>query len=174
MTECRLWIERLGFGNYDDVVKLLNDFEDAYNSIYVFNSIVKTFVKAYDAADGDREKYNSDFKSYFIPMDKIASEVKRDDKLECCPLKSKGIWELRGSLYPLELMQRWIMDHYERPSEEAEKLWVEIKKHQVDFFKTTGVPVKEIQEALDQYIYNPLNHLRNHQVNGIIGDARLI
>ena len=149
-------VEGLRLGQVRKISKLLNDFERAYNSIYYYYKDVNSIEEA------EEEEWLS---------------------LDLIQFSSNGFWEFRGSRYPLNVIQIWLEDHHERrrhrdyltPIEEQLRILdMEVIRDKVAFLLSQEVPRKEILDGVVEYIYQPLNRLRNHQITGMIDEAHLI
>jgi hypothetical protein len=173
-------------GQVREVVDLLDDLEHAYNSLYVFESLV-------DRIQEEKKPYGWGSRAPkfgLVPRSRVAGFVLPADKLKLYRIefRSPGFWEFLGSLSPLEVLRKWASDRHERRKDfiyreqyeaermrlENENLKTEVVQDRVRLLEQAGVPQEKIREALTRYLVEPLGRLERHQDAGMLGTAELV
>ena len=110
-----------GHGNVEFMytIEYLTDLERAYNSIFLFESIVEDsdrpprYLERWSFADPLDSRWSS-LRSG--PSEDVASDVPYSDRLVLAAvrLNSPGFWEFLGALNPLEVIRKYLNDRHER------------------------------------------------------------
>ncbi|MDZ8239689.1 MAG: hypothetical protein RMZ69_21490 [Nostoc sp. ChiQUE01a] len=177
----------------EDVSKYLKVLDHAYNSAYVFDSIIKQSEELND-------KYNGNFPlplrnllwlNWWNPNEeKIASLVPVEHKLKLqkVNINSPGFWEFLGNLNPLQFIREYLKDNHERKKdrkyreEDEEKLGdlqvefkrIEIIEKKIEIIKKLGVTDDDISVLKNELLSKPFKQLSTFQDTNLIIDAEIV
>ncbi len=163
-------------GQVGEIIDLLKDIESAYNSLYVFESLVASLETSHRPYG-----YGSSSPKFtLVPRGKVSGFLLPEDRLllHRIEFRSPGGWEFLGSLNPLEVLRKWCTDRHERRKDaeyreahesekmrlENERLKTEVVQARIRLLEKAGVPKDKIREALTQYLVEPLTRLERHQM----------
>lgn len=190
LTSIRILADRVG--SIMEITSYLQDLENAYNALYVFDeflsSIENSFqinntksiyltIKLNPKLDTSRHLINPE---YLLTISKVN-------------IQSEGFWELIGALNPLQQLREYLKDRHERrkdiewkePGEkergilERQLLLVQITEgenkvlsEKIKILKEIGFTNEEIRELIWKNIGKDLMQLGKHQDNGIIKGSK--
>jgi len=173
-------------GAVEEIREYLDALEDAYNNIYTFELFIeraKEINPEYEKPYFYGRRRIPSFRS-LKPFKDVSILVLPEDKLQLTSvvIQSPGFWALLGSLFPLEVIRKYLADRHERRKDreyreelEREKMTLEneglrtqIMQSKIDLLKNIGVPEDQIRQALATHIYAPLSRLERVQDRGLI------
>jgi len=191
-TQGNLRIHGNGDIELERVYKYLKDFEDCYNSINTFTSILKQ-------DSGSREDLVMRLSEFSVTQE-IASQnyqkvngryiVGISDRLilKKVVLRSPGFWEFLGKLNPLEVIRQYLQDRHERKKDidyrnsaeerrmHLENLMLENKViiERLEFAEQMGYSKDDIAPLYSALVAMPLETLDKHQDQNVIEHAELV
>lgn len=168
-----------------DVSGFLRDLEYAYNSAYVFDSILEEAEEFYRTGNNPGLPIrNLLWMAWWPPTpEKVAAMVPEADRLRLIgvELHSPGFWDFLGKLNPLETIRLYLNDQHERQKDrqyrsriEAEKLELENFKDKIDVLKQLGATDKDFALLKDQLLAKSLRQLNPHQDQGLILEGEIV
>jgi len=181
-----LRIQAPRLGQVREVIEFFEDLENAYNNLYVFDSLVASVESESNGYryGGSVPKFSlvarGKVDGYLLPQDRLS--------LNRIQFQSPGFWEFLGALNPLEVLRKWSSDRHERKKDaeyrqvheaermrlENEKLKTEVACDRIRLLEQAGVPKDKIREAINQYLVEPLTKLERHQDAGLVEDAEIV
>ena len=124
-----------------------------------------------------------------LTAEKVASYVPRSEQLLLLAvnLSSPGFWDFFGTLNPLEVIRKYLVDRHERrkdrdyrASAEESRLRLknlaretEVIASRVKLARELGATERELAPLLNELIYKPLVALDRYQDKGVIEDATM-
>ncbi len=191
----RLKIKGLRGGTPKELSQYLEDLNQAYNSLYVFNSFMKNFDPS--TKRGPRHFFFYEFGYPYSFNQKLSSDenlILPENRLvvDKIVIQSPGFWEVLGSLNPLQQIREYLNDRHERQKDwkwrnetEKEKAHLEnelirrqvfesdnrIMKERIEMLRELSFTETEIRELIWTNMGEPLQLLGRHQDNGLIEGA---
>jgi hypothetical protein len=176
-----------------DVADFLTALEYAYNSAYIFDSLMQQ-------AEVFSEEYGSSLPlpvrnllwiNWWPPnSEKVFGLVPDEDRLKLrgVELNSPGFWDFLGALNPLEVLRQYLNDRHEQRKdreyrEEAEKtklnqenqlLGLQVLDKQIEVLKQLGATSQDISLLKSHLLYHPLQGLNVYQDQRLIVEAEII
>ena len=104
----------------EDICQYLSALEQAYNSLYVFDSLAQQAREIGKFYGGQRPLIplrNLLWGSWWPPNpEKVAALIPEEDRLKLrgVELNSPGFWDFLGKLNPLEVLREYLKDRHER------------------------------------------------------------
>lgn len=168
-----------------DVSGFLRDLEYAYNSAYVFDSILEEAEELYRTGNSPGLPIrNLLWMAWWPPTpEKVAAMVPEADRLRLIgvELHSPGFWDFLGKFNPLEVLRQYLNDRHERQkdrqyrsSAEAEKLELENFKEKIDILKQLGATDKDLALLKEQLLKKSLRQLNPYQDQGLILEGEIV
>lgn len=168
-----------------DVSGFLRDLEYAYNSAYVFDSILEEAEELYRTGNSPGLPIrNLLWMAWWPPTpEKVAAMVPEADRLRLIgvELHSPGAWDFLGKLNPLETIRLYLNDRHERQKDreyrsraEAEKLELENFKEKIDVLKQLGATDKDLALLKEQLLAKSLRQLNSYQDQGLILEGEIV
>jgi hypothetical protein len=173
-------------GAVEEIREYLDALEDAYNNIYAFELFIeraKEINPEYEKPYFYGRRRTPSFRS-LKPFKDVNILVLPEDKLQLTSvvIQSPGFWALLGSLFPLEVIRKYLADRHERRKDreykeelerekmtlENEGLRIQIMQSKIDLLKSIGVPEDQIRQGMATHIYAPLGRLERVQDRGLI------
>ncbi|MBD2731169.1 hypothetical protein H6G96_33850 [Nostoc sp. FACHB-892] len=177
----------------EDVSKYLKVLDHAYNSAYVFDSIVKQAEELNNRYDRKLPipLRNLLWLNWWNPSEeKIASLVPLECrlKLQKVNINSPGFWEFLGALNPLLFVREYLKDNHERKKdrkyreedeEEIGNLQVELKRIEVikqksELLKDLGASAEDIAILRHELLGKTFTKLGNFQDTNLIINAEIV
>jgi len=187
IVELRIRAEKIG--TVREVMQLLADFENAYNSIYVFIFFMEklSIDKQRKLAPWEDKYFH--WSRYLIeramrqdyPYDLFTQELARhidnivpaNERLTISKIniQSPGFWEFLGNINPLQQIRDFIKDLTYRNKQEKELGKLEILKKKIEILRDLGYREEEMRQFVITMIDKPLNelvkYLHNRQIEGV-------
>lgn len=168
-----------------DVSGFLQALEYAYNSAYVFDSIIEEAEDLYRTGNSPGLPIrNLLWMAWWPPTpEKVAAMVPEADRLRLIgvELHSPGFWDFLGKFIPLETIRLYLNDRHERQKDrqyrsriEAEKLELENFKDKIDVLKQLGATDKDLALLKEQLLAKSLRQLNSYQDNGLILEGEIV
>jgi hypothetical protein len=178
----------------EDICQYLSALEQAYNSLYVFDSLAQQAREIAEFYGGQRPIIplrNLLWGSWWPPNpEKVAGMVPDEDRLKLrgVELNSPGFWDFFGKLNPLEVLRQYLNDRHERRKDreyreaaEARKLELENAQKEIqvykevhDLLKDMGATPQDLDLLRGQLLDRPLQRLNPYQNQKLITTADII
>lgn len=184
------------------VAAYLIDLKHAYDSIFVFESVMDGMQRASREIPVPLYPFGLNLGWPLAPRravrhvrdwpptaEEVSSLVPRSEQLVLAGvrLSSPGFWDFLGKMNPLEVMRQYLNDRHERRKdreyrESAEKrrlslenlkLENEVISGHVKLARELGATERDLAPLLNQLVYRPLTALDRHQDKGVILHAEL-
>jgi hypothetical protein len=194
----RLTIHGQGDVRVDVIGAFLEDLDDAYNSIAVFEVVLERLFQTDKPTTDDLDRRLSRLLDahqaghlYGRPLtpNAIARLVPVWERLilKAVMLESPGFWEFAGSLNPLEVLRKYLNDRHERRKdaqyrENAEKRRLDLENlarenkviaDRIQIARELGAQNEELAQLLRTFIVRPLTRLDRYGDRDIVGRAEL-
>lgn len=174
----------------ESIANFLLSLEYAYNSAYVFDSILDQAHELLETGTPLPAR-NLLWMQWWPPTpEKVAAMVPESDRLilTSVELHSPGMWDFLGKLNPLETLRLYLNDRNERRKDvayrdaadarrrrlEDEMIALENVARKVEILKSLGVPEKDISVMVEQLLFPPLRELSAHQDQGMLEGAEVV
>jgi hypothetical protein len=190
-------IQGLRAGTPLELIEFLNDLNNTYNSLYVFNTFLDTHNPYYKNKNRRRLLFYELGYPYLgnHKMDNSEELILPENRLfiNKIVIQSPGFWEVLGSLNPLQQIREYLNDRHSRKQDnewrnhtEREKAQLEneliqrqiyesdnrIMRERIEVLKELGFTEHEIRELIWTNMGEPLQKLGRHQDTGLIGGTQ--
>lgn len=178
------------------IIDFLKDFESAYNRIYTISNFSgdARFFPDFSERTGKIKFQKGEISPFkyelkFASESEIKNSIPQQDilLLKRVVLESPGVWEIIGSLNPMETIRKFINDHDNRKKDRdlhphrvrSAELDIIEKEDNIFFnrineFRKLGMSEKEIHELITKFRDKPLLKLDKYIEEGLIENAEVI
>jgi hypothetical protein len=176
-NRAKLRIEAEGGVPVSSARELLASVEHAYNGLLILESMTEPRSVSNPSWIPSVDFSVEASSGMVLPTDRLV--------LSAVELSSPGFFEFLGSLNPLEVIRKYLVDRHERRKDreykeglEAQRLSLENQRlangviaERIDILKKLGVPDPVIASIVNHLVYRPLEDLGGIQDRGLIIEA---
>lgn len=173
----------------DEIISFLNDLQNAYENLYVFNFIIED-AKLFSKDEIDLIHGHGKNKPLRLsPIKEVREVIMPNERLiiNKVSIESPGFWEFLGSINPLQQIREYLKDRHERRKDKEWRERLEEKKmelenlslqnkivgERIEILKSIGYSNEGIRRVVSRHLYEPLKKLDKYQDTEMIGSAEI-